>query len=382
MLHLAASTNGEGYFSALHNTWRKCGGCLQDTPAKSSLSEFRDKVSFEFFREVFQESLKQLEPMRRKFRGFHIYAIDGDSLDLPASADVLKNKYRGYPTSRGRETHFPKMYAVHCLDVINGSIREFGYSETQAEVHIARQMVSRLEENSITLYDRLHCGYGVIFAHTEANNYFVVRARTSGPGIKSEIREFRDTSKRSDIMLWHAMHLRRQYPGLAVRLVKVKNPRSGEDLIFVTNLSKDQFSDLEIAKLYLRRWDIEGSFRDLTTTLKMHQWHSKKLNGILQEIFALLWLTNAVRAECNRYIKHAKNWFCDRYEKSNFKLCTEIVIENLDLLIFKKRTEFYRILEYWIRRSTEKRRRLSRSYPRVVKQRGREYTQANVVPRR
>jgi hypothetical protein len=208
VLELAAATNFEGFDFALRKTWENLNLPLTETPLKSSLSDVRKKVSYEFFKEIFEDHLKALEKRRKLYRGFHVYAVDGDQLELPASKDVLEHGYQGYPSSKNRETHFPKMYTTQVLDVINGSIRNFSFSTHQDEVHLAREFVDGFEKNSIAIYDRLHCGYDTFLAHQVAGNYFIVRARvgqscsTSGRGVHLEIQEFCRSNSRSKEVLW------------------------------------------------------------------------------------------------------------------------------------------------------------------------------------
>jgi hypothetical protein len=59
----------------------------------------------------------------------------------------------------------------------------------------------------------------------------------------------------------------------------------------VTNLPDDVLSD-EIKHLYNLRWGIESSFRDLKHTIGTPNFHSKKVEYIVQEIFARLILFN------------------------------------------------------------------------------------------
>ncbi|MBK7890612.1 MAG: transposase [Bdellovibrionales bacterium] len=129
-------------------------------------------------------------------------------------------------------------------------------------------------------------------------------------------------------------------------------------MVFVTNLSASQFSTKEIGKLYRRRWEIETSFKELTCTLKIGQWHSKSLNGILQEIFALLWLVNVTR----RQLKIRRELLAVEYEKSNFKLIVGLVVENICLLLMKKHDDFFLLINHWANRTVERRRRDARSY--------------------
>lgn len=358
---------------------------------KSSLSEYRSKVSYQFFEDIFREQLQDLERYRKKYRGFNVYAIDGDSLDLPATTDVIENGFRGYPTSKNRETHYPKMYTVQVLDIVNNVVRDFLFSEKQDEVHLARSFVQRTSElNSISIYDRLHCGYDTFLAHKKKGNYFIVRARTgfscatSGKGVHLEVQNFIKSNNRSRTVLWYPTRGHKgERQEIYVRLIKIKNPKTQEDYVFVTNLPEQDWSRKEIAQLYGRRWDIETSFKELTYILKMSQWHSKKINGILQEIFALCWLANSVRFCMQKYNQLPSADLREKdYRKSNFKITTICFLDYFHLLLRKKWIHFWRILEFWIFRMTQTRTRNLRSYPRVVKHRGREYKYDNLVPRR
>ncbi len=383
VLHLASSTNGEGYFDALRRTWASCDLATNQTPSKSSLSEARTKVSHHFFKDIFSNALEEFQPKRKTYRGYYVYAIDGDQLDLPASADVLAEGFRGYHNSPTTETHYPKMYTAQVYDVINSLICDFDYSSEIDEVHMARKMCSKLEKDSITLYDRFHCGFDSFYAHHLAGNYFIVRARMVKPGAHQAVHDFSISNKRSAEITWRSRHEKRKKEDLTIRLVKIKNPRTKESVVFATNLPKSLFSDKEISRLYLRRWDIEGNFRDLTSNLKLNQMHSKNVNGILQEIYALLWLVNAVKMQMNRACETASDWLMtDQYFKSNLKICTGIVIENLRLLIRKKYASFNRLLDFWIKKTTESRRRNMRTYPRVLKGGTRNFRCESTVPRR
>lgn len=376
-------------------TWQNCGLKLKKTPAKSSLSEVRKKVSYEFFEDVFRNDLREHESNRKTFKGFHIYAIDGDQLDLPRSSDVVSYDFVGYPSSLARETHYPKMYTTQALDVLSGEVREFHFSNRQDEIHLARGIVKSLETNSISIYDRLHCRYDTFLSHHEAGSFFIVRARNTvssktegkgvGVGVHVGVREFTKSHSRSRMITWRAKPgERKKKPiDLQVRLVKIRNPKTKKNYVFCTNLPEDKISNQLIGELYRKRWEIETSFRDLTCTLKMSQFHSKKMNGILQEIFALLWLANSVKRQMNANLKSTSNACVSEkdYRKSNFKLTIDCVMDSIGFLVRNKWRKFLEIVNYLIQRTIENRTRDSRSYERCVKHRGREYKQRNLVPR-
>lgn len=340
---------------------------MYQTPVKSSLSEARDKVSYEFFGDIFNQDLARFKKMRKTYRGYYINAVDGSDLDLPASVDVIKAGYRGSPWSKKYETHYPKMHVVHAYDVLNGIVSSFKCSTKYSEKALAMQMVSSFEKKSLTIYDRLFCGHPTFKAHIKAGNLFLVRAVTGGERLPYCVRDFLASNSVDQAANWKPNRLPKSET-LAVRLIKVRNPKTGEISVLITNAPKALFTRLELAKLYLKRWEIESSFKDLVSTLKMDQWHSTKINGILQEIYCLLWIANATKMQMHNM--HQEDPLAIDYCRSNFKMCVSLVVENIGLLIKQKLLEFYDLLDYWIRKTREKRRHRSRNYPRVVRSYG------------
>ena len=114
--------------------------------------------------------------------------------------------------------------------------------------------------------------------------------------------------------------------------------------------------------------------------MKMDQWHSTKPNGILQEIYCLLWIANAVKMYLAQQTE-GDNVLEIEYKKSNFKMCMHLVVVNLRLLAKKRRTELSDLLDYWIRKTRERRKHRSRSYPRVVRIYGTGFNVDNKVLR-
>ena len=349
---------------------------------KSSLSKYRDKVSSDFFKEIFESDLVKSNETRQTFRGLHIYAIDGDQLDLPASRDVFSKGYRGYPISKSDETHYPKMYTVQALDVINGRVQKFACSNKFAELNLARTLVGELEKESLTIYDRLYACYDTLAAHEKIGSYFLVRARSENSRLAPVVAEFYRSKRRS---IWTeflpAKTDRALKNPIPIRLIKVRNKKTGKDFVFMTNLPEGRFRNKEIGELYQRRWAIESSFKDLTDTLTMGQWHSKKLDGILQEIYALLWFVNNVRRMTSVIKSKSDSLLERRYRKSNFKFIAILLIEHLDLLIKKHHRKLERILHFWAEKSAENREHLLRSYPRQVRSFGKKYRNASRAPR-
>jgi len=110
---------------------------------------------------------------------------------------------------------------------------------------------------------------------------------------------------------------------------------------------------------------VETSFRDLSHTLKIEQWLSKSLNGVLQELYAGLWAFNHTKiilvlsdVKC-RHRKVPMN-----YRLANFKVLLSFISKNLKDFVMKCWSRLKRRIEELIRRATETRTRRSRSNPR------------------
>ncbi|MBK8203545.1 MAG: transposase [Bdellovibrionales bacterium] len=262
-------------------------------PAKSALSKKRGRVSFEFFKEQVDDVIMKYEPHCRTWRGLRVYATDGDQYELPRTEDILNQGYRGYPCADDKETHYPRMYVVHCYDVLGGVTKAFRYSNANEEMHNAMEIAVGLEEKSLTLYDRLFFCKDLVRSHQGSGSYFVARLKEDG-WILPEIITFAKSSKRNFSF---------EFEGTLIHLIKVVNPRTGETALFATNLERSRFRNKEINDLYALRWEAETANRDMTHTLKMEQWHSHFLNGILQEIYTILWLMNQARVQMAQVLR-------------------------------------------------------------------------------
>ena len=83
------------------------------------------------------------------------------------------------------------------------------------------------------------------------------------------------TSRKADPMLFYE---------ISFRIVRFKISDDSYETV-ITNLD---FPPDDLKLLYAMRWGIETSFRDLKYTIGLSAFHSKKVEHILQEIFARL----------------------------------------------------------------------------------------------
>jgi IS4 transposase len=349
LVQLVGSTNWDGYLNALLETF----GSTSKMPSKGTLSKVRAKVSFNFFATEFYNLIEKFDSKRWTFKGMRVYGIDGCQWNLPRTNDIIKNLYTGKAIGKYRSGYCPKMYVTHAWDVLTGVTKDVRYAPYLDEPFDARSMIKSFEKNSITLYDRLYISTAMIEAHKEAGNYFVMRARTNFKAVQRFLVE-------------PSAIARKRIGDRMMTLLKVTNPKTNEIIVFVTNLRQDWVTAEMISELYLKRWESEISFKELSETLKIEQWHSKSLNGILQEFYVGFWLINYSRIQIALSSKPPENHLAREYEKPNYKLILHQFVKQMKN-IFQGKRKLLKELKKLIKKSTDRRTHLSREYPRIVK---------------
>ena len=341
-------------------------------PAKSSLSSFRQTVSYIFFKEIFKDQVKQFGSLQKTWKGLNVLAIDGDQYTLPATEEVLNRGYKGSPVKNGRETYYPKMYVSTVYDVLSGLIVDFAFSPIQNEIGRVYDLIKGNSGQTLILYDRLYFNVKLVCLHYSSKSFFLCRLKNGSRSL-SVVKDFIASGKGFQTVF---------IEGHEVHLIRYKNPKTGGYLYFATNLPKDKFTKTEVAQLYSRRWDIETSFRDLSLTMGLEKWHSKSVNGILQEIYVGLWLFNQAKLiELQKDIKNPPSKLNRKYQRPCFKSILYWLLKhllNLESLSESAVQEFDLIIKHTL----EKRKRLTRCYERGSKQSAKKYSKMALVPRR
>jgi hypothetical protein len=232
---------------------------------------------------------------------------------------------------------------------------------------MADQIMPSLEPNSIVLHDRLYFSRRLIENFAMSGSYYIARCKTEG-GHK-EIVEFAKSEARQAIV---------EIKGHKVHLFKVVNRKSKNVMVLATNLFFDWVTHETIYKLYYTRWEVETSFRDLVQSLKIEDFHAKNINGVLQELYARLWLMNFTKIQVMKSHRVHLNPGSYTYTKPNYKILFSWVAKNLKGIIDN-------IIDLWhdftqvVALTLEKRTRRSRTYPRELKYSGKMYPRNSAI---
>jgi hypothetical protein len=280
---------------------------------------------------------------------------------------LIKEGFEGRSLSNNRETYQLRMHLTHAYDVLSGVSKALRVSRHQDEIAQACDMVKSFESGSITLYDRLYLSKDLIRIHLKKRNYFVMRAKN-----KSTLKQ-----------IVEALKLRKsvteiEFEGIKLRVVRCKNTKTNSHRYFLTNLSMAEVSAKRVDLLYRERWDVEASFKELTDSLQLESWHSRDFNCILQELYARFWMYNFTKIQI--YLGQTKNKrrVGTEYFRANTRACVQFIISNFMRFLRRVRSVF-KELRSLIKKSTERRVRYKRSYPRVLKYPGSPYPTDNTV---
>ena len=289
----------------------------------SAFIQQRAKILPEAFESLFRFFVNKIDE-NKSCIGFRLLAVDGSVLQIAENPDDPDSFFPGINGQKAYNLlHINAMYDLLQHTYVDAIVQKRRYwDESGALV----EMVDRAELNKVLLLaDRGYESYNVL-AHIQEKGWcFLIRIRDNTTGITSgltlpdegeyDIPFHLDLTRRQTNSVRKLLEDRNRYRfiasssrfdylpqkarkhdpavffGLSFRIVRFLLSDTTYETI-ITNLNTDAFPLSEIKRLYAMRWGIETSFRDLKHTLGLLHLHAKKVEFILQEIFAKLTMYN------------------------------------------------------------------------------------------
>jgi hypothetical protein len=233
----------------------------------------------------------------RRWKGYRVIAADGSSVSLINNA-ALSNYFGG---QSNQQTSFVLAKTFYHYDVLNElivlpQIKPYRYGE----LNMAYDVIDKIEEDMLTLYDRNFSNYKMVALHLwqETQRKFVIRAKETQNMIKTFIKSGENSSivymqptasavegLRKDGFIITKDTL------LKVRLVRVELAKSTE--VLITNLWEEeghpsgQFKDL-----YFMRWGVETNISIQKNILQLESFSGLTSQAVLQDFYATVMMTN------------------------------------------------------------------------------------------
>lgn len=291
------------------------------TASSSALVQQRSKLSYSAFEYLFNRFSEELKGHTSLYLGYRLYAVDGSDLHIPTNPLDTDSFF---PNTDGKKPYnLLHLNALH--DLLSHTYREVIVQKGKGDEHgAALEMMRRSQDSNVILIaDRLYESYNLIANAQEKGWKFLIRAKepTHTGGIVHTLdvpkqgcfdslvnlslcRSSSKTAKRlpnykhlnSETRFdFLPTHIGRSTPELhydmSFRVVRFKITEDSYETV-LTNLPRHLFPPAKLKELYALRWGIETSFRDLKHTIGLLNFHSKKTEFILQEVFAAFVMYN------------------------------------------------------------------------------------------
>ena len=267
------------------------------------------KEPMQWLFDVSAEVWKHQDAEQRKWQGLELLSIDGTTLRL-ADSKPNREYFGGGAYKNGAIANYPQARGVTlCMldtQLVIGA--RFDAYKTH-EITMAKELLSRLPDNSLTLLDR---GFWsgellskIIGGGLERHYMIPAKSNTKWTLISDTVNDGIVEMETSDT-------LRKRDPSLPrywrARAVSVDAPDGKKRYLVTSLLDKKRFPARELAKCYAKRWGIETSYRELKDTMlgMALTLRSQSVEGVQQEIWGLMIAYNLVRVEMAKAALAAK----------------------------------------------------------------------------
>lgn len=289
----------------------------EELMSKSAFVQQRNKLKPECLYHLFNEFNKVSED-NDTFEGYKLYAFDGSDINIAYNPDdestFIKTKLTGY-----NQLHLNAMYDLLNKTYVDCDIQDIHNIQ---EVRSAIKMINRnCFDKTIIMADR---GYGSLnlleTIKRRPNTEYLIRVKNDYlKEIKALPMEELDTVIKFQLRTTQTKEDKKLFAegkakwitgpskfgkykkdvtwdfespcDVTLRIVRFKITDDTYETI-VTSLNRFQFNIEKIKYLYHLRWGIETSFRELKYTIGLVNFHSKKKEYIIQEIYSRLIMYN------------------------------------------------------------------------------------------
>jgi len=231
----------------------------------------------------------------KRWNGRLVWAVDGTVINLPDTPEtrerysVQTNQHDGKGAVQGMASF---LYDVLNEVTINASLD----AKKSEKSFVFEEHAPYLRHEAIVLYDRLYADYSVMAFHIARGDDFVIRAKLSHTfKAVGEFVNSKETDKVITLNVSYKQNRIVQEKGLPkqikVRLVKVVLEDGTLEIFMTSLLDQERYPANEFDGLYEKRWEIETYFNRLKNLLEVERFSSKKVIGIEQDFYGIVFLS-------------------------------------------------------------------------------------------
>lgn len=266
----------------------------------ASYNESKQRFPTELLKEIFAYTTRK-EFLRSgdcpRWYGHRVMIVDGTSFKT-----VDRKELREYfiPNMPNNPPPLPIGRIEGLIDYYGGYVADFRISDYQtSELRSLKDMHESIPPGALLLGDDLYGTFGH-FAYCQKRS---VELLVQGKHYHKEniISRISDHDKivewkRSSGSIWYG-DTSKEPESIQLRKISITNPAKPEEMIhfYTTLIDEIKYRSEDIAALFLCRWDIELSFREIKDIMKLEYTRGMSVEGVRKEIIAHLIAYNIMR---------------------------------------------------------------------------------------
>lgn len=280
-------------------------------------------IVFKEANKVFINSFYNESNDAKRHKNYIVLGIDGSKYEVPNTPQnreyfgTQKTQHDKQParaiisTIHDLNNH---MYLDLQLDIYNTS------EKTLAKRNIEEALKTISGEKMLIIFDRNYISLEFLLWLNERKIKYIFRLGKDK--YKKEISEMKTNDEYIDIIHTYPrlQNLRKTYPEEAQKLEELEKTtvrvtkeklKDNKELILLSNLTMEEFNEVEIKELYIQRWDIEGSYNCMKNKLYSESFTGNLPIIIEQDLYAQTLIYNQIQDMINesneRLNKNKKN---------------------------------------------------------------------------
>lgn len=270
---------------------------------RSSVTKARQKIPWEVFRDILRDSVNTAyeiwpeDDRRFLWHGMSVFATDGSKYNLPATKEIRKC----FDPDSGLETngkgHYPQCLVSTVYDVFRRlPVARTVTGNNGSEREEMKNLLPSVPAGSVWMFDRGYPSYEtLLFLNDNYSGHWLFRC--PGNGTFPAVEKFVKSGKDDDIIYITpsdkfksrvSISERKKLRPLKVRVIRLDSPDGTVSVLLTDLFGRSRFGCSEIRELYFRRWRVEEYYRDEKVIMGIEKFHSRNVNGILQEFYAAM----------------------------------------------------------------------------------------------
>jgi len=261
---------------------------------------------------------------RIKWKNKDVYVVDGttfktqDTKSLREYFDCYREK-TNQPLPVGRMEGLINLYGGGLVAV---EIDKYTSSEGKMFKKMFKKLFNKIPPGTVVLADDLYSKFGY-FSYCKNHDIELITQKKTKE--KEEI--VRNITENEKIVKWERGknrksvlydNIKEMEESIILRKIEIINPEdpTKKITIYTTLIDEIKYPSIDIISIFFKRWDIEISFRQIKSILKMEYLRGKTVEMVKKEIYAHLILYNIIR----RMLSEDKNFEIENFSPSGSEI--------------------------------------------------------------